>query len=319
MSTNNYISFKKITLASGQTIQNWLDDFYYPNIASMPTYARFTFYDASGAIVGEYINDKIVINGVNEAELLTKEDKVNKVTTLAGANNTTYPTTLLMSTELGKKQNTLVSGTNIKTIQGQSVLGSDNIEISFSNIAGNLSIATATGSGNAITGLTASGSTITPAKGSVGTVTSVSGTGSVSGLTLSGTVTGSGSLSLGGSLSLTGSEFGSKTAKYFLAAPNGSNGIPTFRAIVASDIPTLNQNTTGSAGSLSTARTLTIGGTDKSFDGSANVTWSLAELGVITSWGASPTNSTFPSSKLVKDTIDALVMGTVTTIDGGTI
>jgi hypothetical protein len=44
--------------------------------------------------------------------------------------------------------------------------------------------------------------------------------------------------------------FASKTANYFLAAPNGSAGAPTFRAIVASDIPTLNQNTTGNAGTV---------------------------------------------------------------------
>lgn len=43
--------------------------------------------------------------------------------------------------------------------------------------------------------------------------------------------------------------YASKTANYFLAAPNGTAGAPTFRAIVAADIPTLNQNTTGSSGS----------------------------------------------------------------------
>lgn len=43
--------------------------------------------------------------------------------------------------------------------------------------------------------------------------------------------------------------FGSQTANYFYAAPNGSSGSPTFRAVVAADIPTLNQNTTGSSGS----------------------------------------------------------------------
>jgi hypothetical protein len=43
--------------------------------------------------------------------------------------------------------------------------------------------------------------------------------------------------------------FASKTANYFLAAPNGAAGAPTFRAIVAADVPTLNQNTTGSSGS----------------------------------------------------------------------
>lgn len=85
---------------------------------------------------------------------------------------------------------------------------------------------------------------------SAGTVTSVEGTGTVSGLTLTGTVTTSGNLTLGGTLSVTPSNFASQTANTFLAAPNGSSGIPTFRTIVAADIPTLNQNTTGSAGSV---------------------------------------------------------------------
>jgi hypothetical protein len=80
-----------------------------------------------------------------------------------------------------------------------------------------------------------------------GTVTSVGGTGTVSGLTLTGTVTTTGNLTLGGTLSVAASNFSSQTANYFLAAPNGSAGTPTFRAIVAADIPTLNQNTTGTA------------------------------------------------------------------------
>lgn len=52
-----------------------------------------------------------------------------------------------------------------------------------------------------------------------------------------------------------------------------------------------NQNTTGSAAKLTTARTLTIGSTGKSFDGSANVAWTLAEIGVpsLTGGGASGT------------------------------
>ena len=36
---------------------------------------------------------------------------------------------------------------------------------------------------------------------------------------------------------------GSQTAKYVYAAPNANNGTASFRALVASDIPTLNQNT----------------------------------------------------------------------------
>ena len=41
-----------------------------------------------------------------------------------------------------------------------------------------------------------------------------------------------------------------------------------------------NQNTTGSAATLTTARTLTIGGTGKTFNGSANVSWTRLEIGV---------------------------------------
>ena len=42
----------------------------------------------------------------------------------------------------------------------------------------------------------------------------------------------------------------SQSANTVLAAPSGSAGAPTFRTLVSADIPTLNQNTTGSAGSL---------------------------------------------------------------------
>ena len=72
-----------------------------------------------------------------------------------------------------------------------------------------------------------------------GSVTSVSGTGTVSGITLTGTVTTSGSLTLGGTLAVTPSDFSSQAANTFLAAPNGSAGVPTFRTIAAADVPAL--------------------------------------------------------------------------------
>jgi hypothetical protein len=75
-------------------------------------------------------------------------------------------------------------------------------------------------------------------------VTSVSGTAPV---VSSGGATPA--ISLASGYGDTQNPFASKTANYFLAAPNGSAGAPTFRAIVAADIPTLNQNTTGSSGS----------------------------------------------------------------------
>lgn len=54
---------------------------------------------------------------------------------------------------------------------------------------------------------------------------------------------------------LTGT-WASQTAKYFFAAPNASSGTPSFRAIVASDIPTLNQDTTGTAAKADTIKTV---------------------------------------------------------------
>lgn len=61
--------------------------------------------------------------------------------------------------------------------------------------------------------------------------------------------------------------FTSQTANFIYAAPNGVAGVPAFRAIVASDIPTLNQNTTGSAATLTTPRNIQ----GVAFNGSANI------------------------------------------------
>ena len=83
---------------------------------------------------------------------------------------------------------------------------------------------------------------ITIAATNSGTVTSVTGTSPV---VSSGGATPA--ISLASSYGDTQNPYASKTANYVLAAPNGSAGVPTFRAIVASDIPTLNQNTTGTA------------------------------------------------------------------------
>ena len=115
------------------------------------------------------------------------------------------------------------------------------------------------------------------ATANTGTVTSVSGTGSVSGLTLTGSVSTTGNLTLGGTLSVTPSNFAAQAANTVLAAPNGSAGAPTFRALVAADIPTLNQSTTGNAATatvLATARQIA----GVSFNGSANISIPFGNL-----------------------------------------
>jgi len=67
----------------------------------------------------------------------------------------------------------------------------------------------------------------------------------------------------------------SRTANTFWAAPNGSSAAASWRTIVAADIPTLNQNTTGSAATLTTTRNIAITGDlawNVDFNGSAAVT-----------------------------------------------
>lgn len=86
---------------------------------------------------------------------------------------------------------------------------------------------------------------ITSASSGTAPVTSVSGTAPIAS---SGGTTPTISLNTG--YGDTQNPYASKTANYILAAPNGSAGAPTFRAIVAADIPTLNQNTTGTAASI---------------------------------------------------------------------
>jgi len=104
--------------------------------------------------------------------------------------------------------------------------------------------------------------TISSSDAYTGTVTSVATAGSVSGLTLTGgPITSSGTITLGGTLAVTPSDFASQTANTFLAAPNGSAGTPSFRAIVAADVPTLNQNTTGTADNVTGTVAIANGGT----------------------------------------------------------
>jgi hypothetical protein len=98
--------------------------------------------------------------------------------------------------------------------------------------------------------------TITSNDQYVGTVTSVTGTSPVA--SSGGTTP---AISLASGYGDTQNPYASKTANYVLAAPDGSSGAPTFRAIVAADIPTLNQNTTGTASNVTGTVAIGNGGT----------------------------------------------------------
>ena len=146
---------------------------------------------------------------------------------------------------------TLVGRNTTDTLTNKSISGSTNTLSNIGNSALTNSSITINGSSTSLGGSV-----------SVGTVTSVGGTGTVSGLSLSGTVTTSGNLTLGGTLAVLPSNFASQTANTILAAPNGTAGVPTFRAIVAADIPTLNQNTTGTASNVTGTVGIANGGTN---------------------------------------------------------
>jgi hypothetical protein len=145
-----------------------------------------------------------------------------------------------------------------------------------------------TGSGTTTISGTYPNFTVSSADQYTGTVTSVSGTSPVAS---SGGNTPA--ISLASGYGDTQNPYASKTANYVLASPNGSAGTPSFRAIVAADIPTLNQNTTGSAGSVVTTDfTIVQSGTKLLFKYGATTIASLDSTGVFTTLSNHVANGT---------------------------
>lgn len=107
----------------------------------------------------------------------------------------------------------------------------------------------------------------------------------------------------------------SKTANFFLAAPNGSAGAPTFRAVVAADIPTLNQSTTGNAATATTLQTSrNINGV--AFNGSADITVTAA-AGTLT--GTTLASGVTASSLTSVGTLSSLSITGDLTVDTNTL
>ena len=144
-------------------------------------------------------------------------------------------------------------------------------------------------------GISFSGGTLS-ATGSGGTVTSV-GLSLPSIFSVSGSpVTGSGTLT---------ATLNSETANTFFAAPNGSAGTPTFRALVAADVPTLNQNTTGTAASVT-------GATQSAITSIPNI----ATVGTITTgvWNGTPVANSYLANSSITINGNAVSLGGSTTV-----
>jgi hypothetical protein len=128
---------------------------------------------------------------------------------------------------------------------------------------GQLLIGNTTGNTLAKSTLTAgTGISITNGSGSITIASSVTPVTSVTGTSPVASTGGTTpAISLSSDYGDTQNPYGSKTANFFLAAPNGTAGAPTFRAVVAADIPTLNQNTTGTAANVTGTVAVANGGT----------------------------------------------------------
>ena len=160
------------------------------------------------------------------------------------------------------------------------------------------------------------------------------GGGTVTGVTATAPVASSGGtapvVSLNAAYGDTLNPYASKTANFVLAAPTGVAGVPVFRAVVAADIPTLNQSTTGNAATataLATGRTISITGdlayTSSTFDGSGNAT-AAGTLATVATAGTTGSSTAIPvvtinAKGLTTSITTAAVVAPAGTLSGSTL
>lgn len=107
--------------------------------------------------------------------------------------------------------------------------------------------------------------------------------------------------------------YASKTQNYVLASPNGSSGQPTFRALVAADVPTLNQNTTGTAANVTGVVAIANGGTGATTDSAARTALGLGSIATQAANNVAITGGTIQTTKFQAYTETATIVGTVST------
>lgn len=108
-----------------KVMNGWeLDELHNVNILT-PTNNQILAYTSANSLWEN--------KSVSTALGFTPENVANKQSDLT-ASATKYPTVDAVNTGLATKQNTLVSGTNIKTIEGINILGSGNIDLTKSEV-----------------------------------------------------------------------------------------------------------------------------------------------------------------------------------------
>jgi hypothetical protein len=193
---------------SGSAFQwsaNPLGDVVGPASATDNAIARFDL------TTGKIIQNSLVIIGdtgsVTGVNALTAESLVvNNNATLGSSNTDSLDVRARISSDLDPETNNAKdigsSGRNWRDAFFGRTLHTVNLELT-----GTTSFDGSQGTSGQVLTSAGTGNTPTWATPTTGTVTSVSGTGTVSGLTLSGTVTSSGNLTLGGTLEVAGGTF----------------------------------------------------------------------------------------------------------------
>ena len=239
--------------------------------------ANFSYYDTAYSISGTTVtyNGTLALSALTASTslALNASKQIVSVTNTGSGNNVLATSPTLVTPILG----TVTSG-NFSTGTFTWPTFNQNTTGNAANVTGTVAVAnggtglTTTPANGALdigngTGFTratltqGTGISITNAAGSItiaatasGGVTSVTGTSPVAS---SGGTTPAISLAAGYGDTL--NPYASKTANWVLAAPNGAAGVPVFRAIVAADIPTLNQNTSGTSAGLTGSPNVTLG------------------------------------------------------------
>jgi hypothetical protein len=268
--TTNGTALSWASVAGGLTYQGtWNASTNTPTLASSTGTNGYYYVVATAGstnlngITDWQIGDWLLFNG----STWQKIDQTNSVTSVNGQTGVVSVGTVTSVAA--------TAGTGI-SISGSPITSSGTLTIT--NTSPDQTVAL-TGAGTTSISGTYPNFTITSNDAYTGTITSVTGTSPVA--SSGGTTP---AISLASGYGDTLNPYASKTAKYVLAAPNGANGVPTFRALVASDVPTLNQDTTGSAGSLVTTNfSIVQSGTKLLFKYGATTIASMDSTGIITS------------------------------------
>lgn len=278
-STNDWVfvttfgEVKSINTTGG--VENWAQGdvlYYNPSVTGGLTKTKPAVPNAIclvAAVVHVGSSNGVLFVRPTYGSVLGATDGNVNFTSLASGN------TLIYDAVAGVWENAfLTDGTGISITEGAG-------SITITNSAPD-QIVSLTGAGTTSISGTYPNFTVTSNDQYTGTVTSVTATSPVAS---SGGATPAISLSAGYGDTL--NPYASKTANYVLASPNGSSGVPTFRALVAADVPTLNQNTTGTAAStpklLTTNFTIEESGGKLLFKYGATTIASMSSTGIITS------------------------------------